>query len=1182
MKKFIGLILWAILIILILAVLAGLTFWVVWIKHWPWWFAAALIAGILGLWIGFIFFRKYFIRSKEQAFVQRVIEQDSAAIERVPISQRHELLELQEHWKESVKRLQNSSLRKKGNPLYVLPWYLIMGESRAGKTSAIRNVRESSPMTEVSRSAGLSSTRNCDWWFFDQAILLDTAGRYTIPIDEGTDLEEWKQFLVLLSTYRKKEPLNGVIIGIAADKLLAADEKQLRDEGQSIRQRIDQMMRTMGAKFPVYVLVTKMDLVHGFTEFNQQLPEGSVAQVMGYTNTSSKMYWKDIMEEAIASISASLKDLRFLLVHKTTNPSPGAILFPNEFKYLLPGMQKFLEAVFEENPYQETPLLRGLYFSSALKEGMATSEFLRLTGSTPEKIVNADRDGGYFLKHFFTRILPKDRNLFKPIQEFVSWRRVTRSLGLMSWLLIWLATCGLLGLSFYHNRSTIIGFTEDFYTPPKLTKDQAADFLILDKMRLEIIEMHQANKRWKLPSFGLQHAIKVENRLKKEYLQLFKEGILTSLDTRLAQSLNQYNENPSEDAFVDYVGYVVARINVLKEHMAGKRLTGSDAFKVITTNLLVTRNKRLQPEIAAKFGDIYYAYQSWKKGRVDDRERLETFRRILMELLSKRGRDLRWMVRKRIPTVPNIQLMEFWGTSDLGTAPGGVFVSGAYTAGGRNHIESFMEVIEKVFDDSDIRPGSKKGAFESPTLNSAQQTRMIFEKNKKEFWTWYRKQFFNAWYAFITQFDEGMQGIRTVSDWERMVTLMATDDNPYFQLLETVADEISRLKPGTDAPLWANMIVRVNGIRKLAKQKKVKSQSIAAKIIEKKEQVETALGKRIDEQKARELEDKLEQARAWNDYSGMIEKIQLGESSIKQTYDIYSGTFTFQDQSSKDMSAFDVAYKNYYRLKTLMTERTNYPAVWDLIFGPQNFMMTYAADATACYVQQQWEEEVLGVLQAADPERTAKILFDKSDGVVWKFLNNTAKPFIGRNRDGYFVRRNFRKRALPFTKEFIHLLNRGTQAVMDYEPQYTVTMRTLPLSANEGAKVKPYSGILTVNCADSSTRLENYNYPRTRTFNWTPGKCGDVLLTISFPNFTLQRRYKGKMGFPTFLEDFRDGSYTFSSDDFPEHKDNLERIGVSSIIIAYRITGSEPVRRLLKRAPTSVPTTIIACKMPSQ
>jgi len=52
MKKFIGLILWAILIILILAVLAGLTFWVVWIKHWPWWFAAALIAGILGLWIG--------------------------------------------------------------------------------------------------------------------------------------------------------------------------------------------------------------------------------------------------------------------------------------------------------------------------------------------------------------------------------------------------------------------------------------------------------------------------------------------------------------------------------------------------------------------------------------------------------------------------------------------------------------------------------------------------------------------------------------------------------------------------------------------------------------------------------------------------------------------------------------------------------------------------------------------------------------------------------------------------------------------------------------------------------------------------------------------------------------------------------------------------------------------------
>ncbi|PJA42650.1 MAG: hypothetical protein CO182_01430, partial [Lysobacterales bacterium CG_4_9_14_3_um_filter_62_6] len=47
-------------------------------------------------------------------------------------------------------------------------------------------------------------------------------------------------------------------------------------EGQSVRRRIDQLMRTVGAKFPVYVMVTKMDLVHGMVEFSNLLPGTAV------------------------------------------------------------------------------------------------------------------------------------------------------------------------------------------------------------------------------------------------------------------------------------------------------------------------------------------------------------------------------------------------------------------------------------------------------------------------------------------------------------------------------------------------------------------------------------------------------------------------------------------------------------------------------------------------------------------------------------------------------------------------------------------------------------------------------------------------------------------------------------------------------------------------------------------
>ncbi len=65
--------------------------------------------------------------------------------------------------------------------------------------------------------------------------------------------------------------MNGIIVTIAADKLREGGEGVLADEGQSVRRRIDQLMRILGAKIPVYVLVTKIDLIPGMLEFSNML-----------------------------------------------------------------------------------------------------------------------------------------------------------------------------------------------------------------------------------------------------------------------------------------------------------------------------------------------------------------------------------------------------------------------------------------------------------------------------------------------------------------------------------------------------------------------------------------------------------------------------------------------------------------------------------------------------------------------------------------------------------------------------------------------------------------------------------------------------------------------------------------------------------------------------------------------
>jgi type VI secretion system protein ImpL len=234
-----------------------LVFGIVLSLDWPWWVGFFLLLAIAGVGIGVVFLRKLWLKRREQEFVQQVIEQDEARLKTAKGKEKDELQDMQAHWKEAVEALRRSHLRKSGNPLYVLPWYLIIGESGSGKTTSIKSARLSSPFAEVNRTSGISGTRNCDWWFFEQAIIIDTAGRYAIPVDEGRDKEEWQKFLNLLVKYRKKEPLHGLIVTVAADKLLESSAEALEEDGKNIRRRIDELMRVLGVKFPVYLLITE-------------------------------------------------------------------------------------------------------------------------------------------------------------------------------------------------------------------------------------------------------------------------------------------------------------------------------------------------------------------------------------------------------------------------------------------------------------------------------------------------------------------------------------------------------------------------------------------------------------------------------------------------------------------------------------------------------------------------------------------------------------------------------------------------------------------------------------------------------------------------------------------------------------------------------------------------------------
>ena len=382
-----------------------------------------------------------------------------------PGANAEEIALLTEGFEEAVGSLKKSRIGgQKGTALYALPWYMIVGPPAAGKSTALLRSGLNFPYTSGDKRSikGVGGTRNCDWWFSDDAILLDTAGRYT---SEDEDYEEWIEFLRLLKRYRKRNPLNGLIVCISISDLIAASPDEVEDIAAKIRSRLDQVISELEMIVPVYVLFSKCDLLGGFVEFFSDLKKSKRAQVLGFTVplTDAKADVEGLFEEELEVLLGSLRR-RMLARMPAARPDARAAVyqFPTNLEAARPALAAFLKRVFVYNPYAESPRLRGVYWCSGTQEGRPMDQ---VTGSM-EKAMGldaADAAGGaerkakksYFLHHLFTRVLIPDRNLGGKTVSHRTRKWRLRVAAMAVGLLVSVTAVSLSTLSFSKNRSLI-------------------------------------------------------------------------------------------------------------------------------------------------------------------------------------------------------------------------------------------------------------------------------------------------------------------------------------------------------------------------------------------------------------------------------------------------------------------------------------------------------------------------------------------------------------------------------------------------------------------------------------------------------------------------------------------------------------------------------------------------------
>ena len=290
---------------------------------------------------------------------------------------------LKDKLKDALATLKTASGGKK-DYLYDLPWYLLIGPPGSGKTTALVNSGLKFPLSRGATPAaiaGVGGTRYCDWWFTEDAVLIDTAGRYTTQdSDAKSDKQSWFAFLDLLKKNRPRQPINGVMVAISLEDVMTLSSAELAAHSNAIRLRLLELHEQLKVDFPVYALFTKCDLVAGFTEYFGYLGETGRKQVWGATfQTADKT--RNLVGEVPIEFDLLLERLSEEQLDRLQDePAPNTRVllfgFAAQMARLKQPLYDFLNQIFEPTRYHANATLRGFYFTSGTQQGSPIDQLI--------------------------------------------------------------------------------------------------------------------------------------------------------------------------------------------------------------------------------------------------------------------------------------------------------------------------------------------------------------------------------------------------------------------------------------------------------------------------------------------------------------------------------------------------------------------------------------------------------------------------------------------------------------------------------------------------------------------------------------------------------------------------------------------------------------------------------------
>ncbi|MEM1452970.1 MAG: type VI secretion protein IcmF/TssM N-terminal domain-containing protein [Planctomycetota bacterium] len=325
---------------------------------------------------------------------------------------------------------------------YDLPFYLLVGEPQSGKSVLLQN-SDLRFLFGQSRLSGIGGTRGCDWWFTDEAVILDLAGRLFTHDGGAADEAEWEAFLDLLNGFRPMDPANGIMLVVPCDSLLTDSLEVSGHKASQIREALLTLTRKLEAKLPIYVVLTKGDKIFGFADTVHRLSLEQRHQMFGWSRPADELdhpvqphelrdAWTEIVERSRQLRDSMLSTVRIPEAQAGVDRMLG---FPNELEGLYDPLQAYFERIFHDSDLVDQLYFRGVYLTSGLQSGAAIAKVCLDILDRPGEADNRDletlfvRQQAYFIKDLVRRRVFAEKGLVRPTSARVAKAQKTGRIG---------------------------------------------------------------------------------------------------------------------------------------------------------------------------------------------------------------------------------------------------------------------------------------------------------------------------------------------------------------------------------------------------------------------------------------------------------------------------------------------------------------------------------------------------------------------------------------------------------------------------------------------------------------------------------------------------------------------------------------------------------------------------------